>query len=147
VTFLPKELALKLPGWLLSGGMGAGAAIAYVLAEREPKALIETFQHWGMWSMLGLVAMVLASRAGDRLMDLGERAIQAVTNSAASQQQLADAVNTIAKKDDERAREMELVVDHLARNSRRALDDLREIKEQLANSGGKERASAHTAGG
>jgi hypothetical protein len=147
VTLLPKELALKLPGWLLSGGMGAGAAIAYVLAEREPKALIETFQRWGAWSLIALVGMVFASRVGERAMDLAERGIQAVSNSAASQQQLADAVNTIAKKDDERAREMELVVDHLARNSRRALDDLREIKEQLANSGGKERASAHTAGG
>jgi hypothetical protein len=147
VTLLPKELALKLPGWLLSGGMGAGAAIAYVLAEREPKALIETFQRWGAWSLIALVGMVFASRVGERAMDLAERGIQAVSNSAASQQQLADAVNTIAKKDDERAREMELVVDHLARNSRRALDDLREIKEQLANSGGQERASAHTAGG
>jgi hypothetical protein len=131
VTLLPKELALKLPGWLLSGGMGAGAAIAYVLAEREPRALIETFQHWGPWSLMGLVAMVIASRVGERVMDLGERAIQAVTNSAASQQQLADAVNAIAKKDDQEAYEQRVLMGHIGTQTEKILTRFDELERRM----------------
>lgn len=145
MTLLPKELASKLPHLLLGGGMGAGATIAYVLAEREPRALIETFQHWGAPSLIGLVAVVLLSQASTKVMDLGGQMLEVGRENAAAQQKLADAVSQISQKDDERAREMELVVDHLARNSRQILDDIREIKLQLtSNAGGK--ADAHTAG-
>jgi multidrug efflux pump subunit AcrB len=145
VTLLSKDMAAKLPQLLLGGGVGAGATIALVLAEKEPKLLIETFAHWGAPSLIGLVAVVLLgqgiSKGFTRAMDFGERMLQVGRDNAASQERLASAVNQIAQKDDERAREMELVVGQLARNSRQILDDIRELKQQF---GGK--ANAHTAG-
>jgi hypothetical protein len=111
--------------------MGAGAAIAYVLAEREPKALIETFQRWGPWSLIGLVGMVIASRVGERVMDLGERAIQAVTKSAASQQELADAVNQIAKKDDQESYEQRVLMGHIGTQTEKILTRFDELERRM----------------
>jgi hypothetical protein len=146
VTFVSRETLAKLPGLLLGGGIGAGATIALVLADKEPKLLIQTFFAWGPASLIGLVAVVLigqgASKGFTRVMDFGEKLLQVGRDNAASQQKLADAVNQIAQKDDERAREMDLVVGQLARNSRQILDDIRDLRERLPEG----KANAHTAG-
>jgi hypothetical protein len=93
-----------------------------------------------------LVAVVLlgqgASKGFTRVMDFGEKLLQVGRDNATSQQRLADAVNQIAQKDDERAREMDLVVGQLARNSRQILDDIRDLRERLPEG----KANAHTAG-
>jgi uncharacterized phage infection (PIP) family protein YhgE len=83
-----------------------------------------------------------ASKGFTRVMDFGEKLLQVGRDNATSQQRLADAVNQIAQKDDERAREMELVVGQLARNSRQLLDDFRDLKQKLSEG----KANAHTAG-
>jgi hypothetical protein len=146
VTLVSKETLSKLPSVLLGGGVGAGATIALVLADKEPKLLIQTFFAWGPWSLIGLVGLVLlsqgASKGFTRVMDFGEKLLQVGRDNATSQQRLADAVNQIAQKDDERAREMELVVGQLARNSRQLLDDFRDLKQKLSEG----KANAHTAG-
>lgn len=146
MTLIPKGLLSKLPELLIGGGAGAGVTIALVLAEKEPKLLIQTFFSWGPASLIGLVAIVLVSqgisKGFTRGMDFGEKVLQMGREVADSQRQLADAVNQIAKKDDEHAREMDLVVGQLARNSRQILDDVRELKQQLSQ----EKANAHTAG-
>jgi hypothetical protein len=146
VTLVPKGLLEKLPELLMGGGLGAGVTIALVLAEKEPKLLIQTFFAWGPASLIGLVAIVLVgtgmSKGFTRVMDFGEQLLQVGRDNALSQQRLADAVNQIAQKDDERAREMDLVVGQLARNSRQILEDVRELKQRFPQ----EKANAHTAG-
>lgn len=146
MTFISKETLAKLPQLLIGGSLGAGATIALVLADKEPKLLIQTFFAWGPASLIGLVAVVLVStgisKGFTRAMDFGEKLLQVGRDNASSQQRLADAVNLIAQKDDERAREMDLVVGQLARNSRQMLDEFRELKQQLS----REKANAHTAG-
>lgn len=146
MTLLPKGLLSKLPDLLMGGGVGAGVTIALVLAEKEPKLLIQTFFAWGPASLIGLVAIVLVgagiSKGFTRVMDFGEQLLQVGRDNATSQTRLADAVNQIAQKDDERAREMDLVVGQLARNSRQILEDLRELKQRFPE----EKANAHTAG-
>lgn len=146
MTFISKETLTRLPGILLGGGLGAGATIALVLADKEPKLLIQTFFAWGPASLIGLVAVVLVgqgvSKGFTKVMDFGESMLQVGREAASSQQKLADAVNLIAQKDDERAREMELVVGQLARNSRQLLDDFRDLKQKLSEG----KANAHTAG-
>ena len=146
MTLIPKGLLEKLPELLMGGGLGAGVTIALVLAEKEPKLLIQTFFAWGPASLIGLVAIVLVgtgmSKGFTRVMDFGEQLLQVGRDNALSQQRLADAVNQIAQKDDERAREMDLVVGQLARNSRQILEDVRELKQRFPQ----EKANAHTAG-
>lgn len=146
MTLISKDALAKLPQLLLGGGVGAGATIALVLADKEPKLLIQTFFAWGPASLIGLVAVVLVSsgisKGFTRVMDFGEKLLQVGRDNATSQQKLADAVNQIAQKDDERAREMELVVGKLARDSRQILDYVRELKQQFSQ----EKANAHTAG-
>lgn len=146
MTLVPKGLLEKLPELLMGGGLGAGVTIALVLAEKEPKLLIQTFFAWGPASLIGLVAIVLVgtgmSKGFTRVMDFGEQLLQVGRDNALSQQRLADAVNQIAQKDDERAREMDLVVGQLARNSRQILEDVRELKQRFPQ----EKANAHTAG-
>jgi hypothetical protein len=64
-------------------------------------------------------------------MDLGERAIQAVTNSAASQQQLADAVNAIAKKDDQEAYEQRVLMGHIGTQTEKILTRFDELERRM----------------
>jgi hypothetical protein len=146
VTLFPKEAISKLPHVLIGGGVGAGVTVALILAQKEPKLLIETFAHWGAPSLIGLVAVVLVGQGVatgfTKVMEFGAQMLEVGRENASSQQRLADAVNQIAQRDDERAREMELVVGQLARNSRQILEDIRDLKQHLSEG----KANAHSAG-
>ena len=129
MTLAGKDLVSKLPHLLLGGGMGAGAAIAYVLADKEPKALIETFQHWGAPSLLGLVALVLVSQGAGRVMDLGEKLLQVGRDNAVAQQQLADAVQELVNKDDRETEEQRRMLSYVGSQQEKilaAIDDLKQ---------------------
>jgi hypothetical protein len=130
VTLAPRDWFSKLPGLLLGGGVGASATIAYVLAEKEPKALIETFQRWGPWSLLGLVAMVLASKAGERVMDFGDKMLQVGRENAASQQQLADAVQALVNKEDREKEEQRRLLSFVGSQQEKIMLALDELKQQ-----------------
>jgi hypothetical protein len=116
---------------MLGSGVGAGATVAYVLAEKEPKALIETFQHWGPLSLLVLVGMVLASHGASRAMDLGKEMLQVGRENAASQQQLADAVNAIAKKDDQESYEQRVLMGHIGTQTEKILVRFDELERRM----------------
>jgi hypothetical protein len=128
VTLLSKDLFTKLPHLLLGGGMGAGAIIAYELAEREPKALIETFQHWGAQSLIGLVALVVVSQLGGRFIDLGESMLQVGRDNASSQQKLADAVQELANRDDREKEEQRRLLSFVGSQQEKILVAIDELK-------------------
>jgi hypothetical protein len=130
VTLLSKDLFTKLPHLLLGGGMGAGAIIAYELAEREPKALIETFQHWGAQSLIGLVALVVVSQLGGRFIDLGESMLQVGRDNASSQQKLADAVQELANRDDREKEEQRRLLSFVGSQQEKILVAIDELKQQ-----------------
>ncbi|MFL6310596.1 MAG: hypothetical protein ACJ71W_00695 [Terriglobales bacterium] len=130
MTLLSKDLFTKLPHLLLGGGMGAGAIIAYELAEREPKALIETFQHWGAQSLIGLVALVVVSQLGGRFIDLGESMLQVGRDNASSQQKLADAVQELANRDDREKEEQRRLLSFVGSQQEKILVAIDELKQQ-----------------
>lgn len=130
MTLVPKDLLSKIPHLLLGGGMGAGAAIAYELAEKEPKALIETFQHWGALSFLALVGMVLLSHVVGRALDLGERMLVSTERTATSQQQLADAVQALVNKDDREKEEQRRLLSFVGSQQEKIMVALDELKQQ-----------------
>ena len=136
MTLISKDLFSKLPHLLLGGGMGAGAIIAYELAEREPKALIETFQHWGAQSLIGLVALVIASQLGGRFIDLGESMLQVGRENSASQQKLADAVQELANKDDREKEEQRRLLSFVGSQQEKIMLALDELKQQGTRSRG-----------
>ncbi len=145
MTLVPKDLLAKLPQLLLGGAMGGGATIAYLLAEKEPKALIETFQHWGAPSFIGLVALVLVSQGASRVMDLGEKMLQVGRENAASQQQLADAVNAIARKDDQEAYEQRVLMGHIGTQTEKILARFDDMEKRMNEEGRQERARGASA--
>jgi hypothetical protein len=136
VTLLSKDLFTKLPHVLLGGGVGAGAMIAYELAEREPKALIETFQHWGAQSLIALVALVIASQLGGRFIDLGEQMLQVGRENSASQQKLADAVQELANRDDREKEEQRRLLSYVGSQQEKILTAIDDLKQQGTRSRG-----------
>jgi hypothetical protein len=136
VTFIPKDLFSKLPGLLIGGGMGACATVAYVLAEKEPKALIETFQRWGAWSFLGLVAMVLLSQGAGRVLDLGERMLASTEKNAEGMQKLADGVQALVNKDDREKEEQRRLLSFVGSQQEKIMLALDELKQQGIRSRG-----------
>ena len=141
MTFLSKDVFTKLPHLLLGGGVGAGAMIAYELAEREPKALIETFQHWGALSFLILVGMVLLSQGAGRVLDLGqrmlastekngERMLASTEKNAEGMQKLADAVQALANRDDREKEEQRRLLSFVGSQQEKILAAMDELKQQ-----------------
>jgi hypothetical protein len=130
VTLVPKDLISKLPHLLLGGGLGAGMTITYVLAEKEPKALIEVFQHWGAPSLIGLVALVLFSQTSQRVMDFGEKMLQVGRDNSASQQKLADAVQELANRDDREKEEQRRLLSFVGSQQEKILLAIDELKQQ-----------------
>lgn|GEM_PF-3038681 len=138
----PKELLSKVPGILLGGSMGAAGTIAYVLATREPKALIDTVQHLGTPAILGVVALAFASQAGSRVLDIGERLIGVAKDNAVSQQRLADAVNAIANKDNQEAYEQRVLTGHIATQTEKILTRFDDLERRIND---RDRERAHGA--
>jgi hypothetical protein len=127
---LPKDMVAKLPHLLLGTSMGAGATIAYVLAEKEPRALIETFQHWGAQAFLGMVALVVFSQVSTRVIDVGAQMVQVGRDNATAQQKLADAVQELANRDDREKEEQRRLLSYVGSQQEkilRAIDELHNV--------------------
>lgn len=142
MTVLSRETFSKLPGVLLGGGLGAGATIALVLADKEPKLLIQTFFAWGPASLIGLVAIVLVGQGvskgftsvmefGDKMLQVGRENAASARENAASQQRLADAVNAIAKKDDQEAYEQRVLMGHIGTQTEKILTRFDELEKRM----------------
>jgi Sec-independent protein translocase protein TatA len=118
----------KLPHILLGGAMGGGATVAYVLAEKEPKALIDTFQRWGPASFISLVALVLFSQ-------FAEKILQVARENASSQQQLADAVREMVNKDDREKEEQRRLLSYVGSQQEKILSSLEELRQERKSRG------------
>jgi len=132
VTLTPKNW----PGWLrktltMGGSAGIGATIALSLIDKEHHLIVETFRGWGASSLLGLVALFLFSQASSRVMDMGDKMIEVARQSAASQQQLADAVNAIARKDDQESYEQRVLMGHIGTQTEKILTRFDELERRL----------------
>jgi multidrug efflux pump subunit AcrB len=148
VTFVSKETLSKLPSMLLGGGVGAGATIALILADKEPKLLIQTFFAWGPASLIGLVAMVLVSQGISKgfttVVDFGEKLLQVGREVASSQEKLAGAVNEIAKKDDQEAYEQRVLMGHIGTQTEKILTRFDELERRM-NDADREKARGASA--
>lgn len=148
MTFVSKETLSKLPSVLLGGGVGAGATIALILADKEPKLLIQTFFAWGPASLIGLVAMVLVSQGISKgfttVVDFGEKLLQVGREVASSQEKLAGAVNEIAKKDDQEAYEQRVLMGHIGTQTEKILTRFDELERRM-NDADREKARGASA--
>jgi multidrug efflux pump subunit AcrB len=146
--FVSKETLSKLPSVLLGGGVGAGATIALILADKEPKLLIQTFFAWGPASLIGLVAMVLVSQGISKgfttVVDFGEKLLQVGREVASSQEKLAGAVNEIAKKDDQEAYEQRVLMGHIGTQTEKILTRFDELERRM-NDADREKARGASA--
>lgn len=136
-TLSGAELVKKL---VLGGSVSAGAVLAYELLEiarRDPK-VIEAVVSWGPMFAIAICGMLIV----DRRIGSG---VEALNANASAQQKLADAVQQIAQRDDERQREMELVIGHLSRNSAAILDHVSEMRKDIDTMKGA-KALGHSAG-
>jgi hypothetical protein len=96
VTFRGKEFGDIAKHLLTGGSVGLGAALGYFLMSAtgdERKLLIETVAKFGPWFVMGIAGIVFVDRR------VGE-GINVLKENAASQQKLADAVSSIANRDE-----------------------------------------------
>lgn len=131
----PRRGKKLLANPFVTGTTAAVVGVIGTLAVRESHLLIEAVKSFGGPWLIGLVAIFVVSQGFSQVMEAGKEAILAMKESAASQQRLADAVNLIARKDDERARENELVMDYLTRNSKAVLEEVQATRRDLAAHG------------
>jgi len=148
VTLISKETLSKLLSVLLGGSVGAGATIALILADKEPKLLIQTFFAWGPASLIGLVAVVLVSQGISKgfttVVDFGEKLLQVGREVASSQEKLAGAVNEIAKKDDQEAYEQRVLMGHIGTQTEKILTRFDELERRM-NDADREKARGASA--
>jgi hypothetical protein len=121
---LPANLASKLPHWLIGGGVGVGATVALMVAERDPHSVIETFKGWGPLSFLALVMLAMIDRASRSMTD-------GLSKSAAAQQELADAVRQIAARDNNEAYEQRVLMGHIATQTEKILTRFEDLEKQM----------------
>ena len=108
-----------------TGGAGGVLGIAVLdLVRSQPQMVLTLFREWGPLALIVMIGMLVADRR------LGE-SNQVSREMAASMQKLADATNRIAEKDDERARELELAVGVMARDTSEVLSRVKELKAQM----------------
>lgn len=132
-----ESLAVRWVQKLFFGcGVGGGATLMFLLAEKQPGRLIEMLEKFGPETFLGVIALVIL----DRNMKSG---ISIQRDSVAAMQKASDAITQIANKDDEHVREMELLLDHLARGMRELKSDIHSWRSEMVTEG---KAHGHSAG-
>lgn len=127
------NLALNLDGkggralaLTLGFGMGLGLLhVVYSVTKTEPRALLELIAHWGPVFVLSALVIWLGDRRMGELISLNRENVVA-------QQRMADAMQAIAHKDDERAREQELLIGELTRNSQTILRHMAEFERRYS---------------
>jgi SNF family Na+-dependent transporter len=118
---------------VFSIGAGSGLAVAAaVLQLIRPNAgqVLAVMAAWGPMFLVVMLGMILFYLM---LGGWGQRLVDAMTTNAVAQQQMADAMQQIAHRDDVRDRERELALDHLAYTTQTILRTVQGIEErQLA---------------
>ncbi|MGH9580043.1 MAG: hypothetical protein ACRD2R_03540 [Terriglobales bacterium] len=116
---------------MLSGGLGAGFAITYYaidILRSEPRFALETLSQWGPYFALSVMVLVIADRRSGQAIEIAR------TNSDAMHS-IAQAMDRIATRDDQREREHELLLDHLNTTNGKIFDELQEIARTIERRG------------
>jgi hypothetical protein len=123
-------------------GAGSGVALATVIlqiARPETKPMVEAVLRWGPLFVIVLVGMALLHST---INIWGKQFVTAATANAVALQSMADAMQRISQKEDERDRERELVLDHLAYTTQQILNKVESMESRYPA-----RSSAQAAGG
>jgi hypothetical protein len=121
VMFPTKLREMLMQHSALGASAGAGLLLAYSLIESEPRLVIETFRGWGPMSLLCVIALVMIDR-GFRGM------VGAVKESSTAQQRLADAVNSIAQRDNYEAEQQKILLGHIGTTMEKVLIKLESME-------------------
>jgi len=106
---------------LLTGSAGGGAAFLYFalsVAKQEPRAVVELVSRWGPVAFVAILAILLVDRRIGDMLAVNREATIAQQRAADAVQQQAEAMERIAARDQERDREIDLVIGQHARHSR-----------------------------
>ncbi len=111
-------------------GIGASGGVALLTALLEvagPKAipLVESMIHWGPLFVIVVLGMELLHST---INTWGKQFVNAAITNATALQSMADAMQRISQKEDERDRERELVLDHLAYTTQQILKGVESIQ-------------------
>lgn len=129
--------------WVMSGTAGVIAYALLAIMRGSPQAALAVLTSWGPLFAVVLALLMLLDRWGQRF---GDKLLETTAASAAAQQasaeaqkanaeaqrSMAAAIERIAAKDDERARERELAMDHLAYTAQAILQKVMTIEERCA---------------
>lgn len=115
---------MKTAVQLFTAGAGFGFTyVVYELVKTQPEAIIAGLIQWGpMFAIAAGVLMIFDRRGGEF--------IQANRENAAASQQLADAVNRIAQKDDQVSRERDLLLNDIAIRVKAIGESVRNIEDR-----------------
>lgn len=120
--------AIEMRDWmhklLFGSGMGASATIVLVLADKEPRLFIETFQRWGAAAFIAVIVLFMAN-SGMRSL------IKASADNASALQRLADSVQMIAQKDTEEQYEQKILLGHIGSSIEKLRESMAELSDRL----------------
>lgn len=127
-------LGAMLKKIVFGGSVGIGATIAYVFLQailKQPdlvKLLINVVGSWGPLMVVLLVGMYFANER------MGE-GLQVMRDNTSAQQDLANAVRSIAEKDDRTAEKQALLLGYVGQQLDKTLVQLTAISEKLNHLG------------
>lgn len=141
----PVEGRLSRRIFLALGGASGVALLtaALEIARPDVRPLIETFLTVLRWGPLFVIVLLFMELLHSTINTWGRQFVTAATANAVALQSMADAMQRISQKEDERDRERELMLDHLAFTTQQTLAKV----EQLLDRGMPEKAMTRGAGG
>jgi hypothetical protein len=126
---------------LTSFGVSGGAVSAYLaitmlkdVVKAEPRMILQTLTNWGPLFFFAMVIVFLGDKRFGEMITVSRENADAALQNAKAMQELADGVRMIASRDDQRAREQELLLDHLNSTNQRIFDSLDAIQESIGES-------------
>ena len=126
----PGTSRISRPFAITLGASGGAAVMATVLEMVRPegKPIIEALARWGPLFVLMLVGMILLHNTVN---NWGRQFVSAAITNATALQSMADAMQRISQREDERDRERELVLDHLAYATQQILKNTESMGEKI----------------
>jgi hypothetical protein len=117
---------LSRPIAITLGASGGAAIMATVLEMVRPegKPIVDALVHWGPLFVIVLVGMILTHNTVN---NWGKRFVDAAISNATALQSMADAMQRISQREDERDRERELLFDHLAYTTQAILKGVEQL--------------------
>lgn len=139
-TFSSEQVRRYIIG---GGSMGAAVSIIQLLAT-NPK-FPEVVLSWGPLFLISIAVIGIADRRMAQMLEAFKDSTAVQREAAAQSQKLADAVQVISKRDDERSRELELVTGHLARTNEQIFKVVKDIQAQMESDRATGRSYGHSA--